>query len=132
MREALTSQARFTLWLLMAAAGLVLLTTCANVANLVLTRNMQRDREFAVRWAMGANRWAMRRILLAETGVLALVGAAFGVALAWLGLDLLVGFAGRFTARASEIRLDGGVLLFTVLVAVAAAVVFAFTPGLPY
>lgn len=132
LREALTSQARFTLWLLMAAAGLVLLTTCANVANLVLTRNMQRDREFAVRWAMGANRWAMRRILLAETGVLALVGAAFGVALAWLGLDLLVGFAGRFTARASEIRLDGGVLLFTVLVAVAAAVVFAFTPGLHF
>jgi len=132
LREALTSQARYTLWLLMAAAGLVLLTTCANVANLVLTRNMQRDREFAVRWAMGANRWALRRILLAETGLLALVGAVFGIVLAWVGLDLLVGFAGRFTARASEIRLDGGVLLFTVLVAGLAALVFAFAPGLHF
>lgn len=132
LREALTSQARFALWLLMAAAGLVLLTTCANVANLVLTRNMQRDREFAVRWAMGANRWALRRILLAETGVLALLGAVFGVVLAWVGLDLLVGFAGRYTARASEIRLDGGVLLFTVLVAGLAALVFAFMPGLHF
>ena len=132
LRDALTSQARFTLWLLMAAAGLVLLTTCANVANLVLTRNMQRDREFAVRWAMGANRWALRRILLAETGLLALAGAVFGIVLAWVGLDLLVGFAGRFTARASEISLDGGVLLFTVLVAGLAALVFAFTPGLHF
>lgn len=132
LREALTSQARLTLWLLMAAAGLVLLTTCANVANLVLTRNMQRDREFAVRWAMGGNRWALRRILLAETGLLALLGALFGIILAWVGLDLLVGFAERFTARASEIRLDGGVLLFTVLLASVAALVFAFTPGLHF
>ena len=130
LREALTAKARLTLWLLMGAAAMVLLTTCANVANLVLTRNLRRDREFAVRWAMGADRGVLRRILLAETGVLAALGALVGVALAWIGLDLLVSFAGRFTARASEIRLDGGVLLFAIVVATAAAVAFAFAPGL--
>ena len=130
LREALTSRARLTLYLLMGAAGLVLLTTCANVANLVLTRSMRRDREFAVRWAMGAERGRLRGILLAETGILAACGALFGVALAYIGLDLLVGFAGRFTARASEIRIDGGVLAFTVIVAMGAALVFAFAPAL--
>ncbi|HSJ14841.1 MAG TPA: ABC transporter permease [Longimicrobiales bacterium] len=130
LRDALVSKARLTLYLLMAAAGLVLLTTCANVANLVLTRNLKRDREFAVRWAMGADRAQLRRILLAETGILAALGAGFGLGLAYVGLDLLVGFAGRFTARASEISMDGGVLLFAVLVASAAALAFAFAPGL--
>ncbi|MBW3535651.1 MAG: ADOP family duplicated permease, partial [Gemmatimonadetes bacterium] len=130
LRDALVSKARLTLYLLMAAAGLVLLTTCANAANLVLTRTIRRERELAVRWAMGADRARLRRILLAETGVLAAVGAALGLALAYLGLDLLVGFAGRFTTRASEIQMDVGVLVFTILVASASAVAFAFMPGL--
>ncbi len=130
LRDALVSDARMTLYLLMAAAGLVLLVTCANVANLVLTRNIRREREFAVRWAMGADRARLRRVLLAETGVLAAAGAVFGLALAYLGLDLLVGFAARFTARATEITMDHGVLLFTMAVAAAAAFAFAFAPGL--
>ena len=130
LRDALVSKARLTLYLLMAAAGLLLLTTCANAANLVLTRNIRRDREFAVRWAMGADRARLRRILLAETGLLAVVGAALGLVLAFAGLELLVGFTARFTARASEIRMDPGVLLFTAGVAGAAALAFAFAPGL--
>ncbi len=130
LRDALVAEARLTLWLLVAVAGLVLLTTCANVANLVLTRNLRRDREFAVRWSMGADRARLRRILLAETGLLAALGAGLGLALAYLGLDLLVGFAARFTTRASEIRMDGGVLLFTLLVASAAAIAFALAPSL--
>jgi predicted permease len=130
LRDALVSEARLTLYLLMAAAGLVLLTTCANVANLVLTRNIRREREFAVRWAMGADRGRLRRILLTETGLLAAVGAVFGLVLAYVGMDLLVGFAARFTTRASEITMDHGVLVFTILVAGAAAVAFAFSPGL--
>jgi predicted permease len=130
LRDALVSEARLTLYLLMAAAGLVLLTTCANVANLVLTRNIRREREFAVRWALGAERGRLRRILLTETGVLAALGAVLGLALAFVGLDLLVGFAARFTTRASEITMDHGVLVFTVLVAGAAALAFAFAPGL--
>jgi predicted permease len=130
LRDALTSNARRTLILLMAVAALVLLTACANVANLVLTRNLRREREFAVRWALGANRTTLRRILLAEATVLALAGAALGLGLAYGGLDLLVGFAGRFTARATEIRIDGAVLAFALVVAVAAAFAFAFAPAL--
>jgi putative ABC transport system permease protein len=130
LRDALTSNARRTLILLMAVAALVLLTACANVANLVLTRTLRREREFAVRWALGSSSGRLRRILLAEATVLALLGACAGVVMAYGGLDLLVGFAGRFTARASEIRIDGGVLAFALLVSVAAAFVFAFVPPL--
>jgi putative ABC transport system permease protein len=130
LRDALTANARKTLFLLMAVAALVLLTTCANVANLVLTRSIRRDREFAVRWAMGAEHARLRRILLAETIVLAALGAVVGIAFAYGGLNLLIDFAGRFTARATEIRIDGGVLAFTMIVAVGAAIAFAFTPGL--
>lgn len=129
LREALTANARRTLYLLMAVAALVLLTTCANVANLVLTRNIRREREFAVRWAIGADQGRLRRILLAETGVLAVLGTAVGLVFAYLGLDLLVGFAGRFTPRATEIRIDGGVLLFATIVACGAALLFAFMPA---
>jgi predicted permease len=130
LRDALVSQARLTLYLLMAAAGLLLVTACANAANLVLTRSVRREREFAVRWAIGADRGRLRRVLLAETGILALAGAALGLLFAFAGLELLVGFAARFTARASEITMDAGVLLFTMAVAAAAALAFAFAPGL--
>jgi putative ABC transport system permease protein len=130
LREALVSKARMTLYLLMAAAGLLLVVTCANAANLVLTRNLRRDREFAVRWALGAGRAGLRRILLAECGILAGVGALLGLGLAYLGLGLLVSFAGRFTTRAGEIHMDPAVLAFTTVVACLAAVAFAFAPGL--
>jgi predicted permease len=130
LREALTANARRTLYLLMAVAALVLLTTCANVANLVLTRNIRRAREFAVRWAIGADKGRLRRILLAETGVLTVLGTAVGLVFAWLGLDLLVGFASRFSPRATEIRIDGGVLLFATLIACGAALLFAFMPSI--
>jgi len=130
LRDALTSNARRTLILLMAVAALVLVTACANVANLVLTRTLRREREFAVRWALGSSAGRLRRILLAEATVLALLGTFVGVVMAYGGLDLLVGFAGRFTARASEIRIDGGVLAFALLVSVAAAFMFAFVPPL--
>ena len=130
LRDALTAKARRTILLLTATAGLVLLTACANVANLVLTRSMRRERELAIRWALGADRARLRRLLLTETAILAAVGTAVGLALAFLGLDLLVGFAQRFTARASEIRIDGGVLAFAVVAATASALVFAFAPSL--
>ena len=130
LRDALTAKARRTILLLTATAGLVLLTACANVANLVLTRSMRRERELAIRWALGADRARLRRLLLTETAILAAVGTALGLALAYLGLDLLVGFAQRFTPRASEIRIDGGVLAFAVVAATASALLFAFAPSL--
>jgi putative ABC transport system permease protein len=130
LRDALTEKARRTVLLLTATAALVLLTACANVANLVLTRGVRRERELAIRWALGADRGRLRRLLLTETAILAAVGAGLGLGLAYLGLDLLVGFAGRFTPRASEIRMDGGVLAFAVVAATASALVFAFVPSL--
>jgi predicted permease len=130
LREALVAKARMTLYLLMAAAGLLLVVTCANAANLVLARNLRRDREFAVRWALGAGRGGLRRILLTECGILAAVGALLGLGFAYLGLGLLVNFAERFTTRASEIHMDPAVLIFTTAVACLAAVAFAFAPGL--
>jgi predicted permease len=130
LREALTARATRTLYLLTATATLVLLTACANVANLVLARNLRRERELTVRWALGADRGQLRRLLLAETGILAVAGAALGLVFAWFGLDLLIGFAGRFTPRAGEIHLDQGVLAFALVIATAAALFFAFMPSL--
>ncbi len=130
LRDALTGRARKTLYLLMATAALVLITACANVANLVLTRSIRRERELTVRWAMGADKGRLRRLLLSETGILAAGGAVLGIVLAFVGLDLLVGFAGRFTPRADEIRIDLGVLAFTMITATAAALIFAFAPSL--
>ncbi len=130
LRDALTGRAKKTLYLLMATAALVLITACANVANLVLTRSIRRERELTVRWAMGADKGRIRRLLLSETAILAAGGALLGVVLAIVGLDLLVGFAGRFTPRADEIRIDVGVLAFTMIVATAAALIFAFAPSL--
>src|SRR5690606_27042494 len=130
LREALTADARQTLWLLMATAVLVLVITCANVGNLVLGRFLEREREITMRWALGAGRARLRGLLLAETGILAAAGALLGLVLAYGGLGLLVGFAARFTPRASEIEIDGGVLLFTLVVAAGSAVAFAFAPTL--
>jgi predicted permease len=130
LQEALTADARSTLLLLMATAVLVLLTTCANVGNLVLARALEREREMTVRWALGAGRARLRRHLLTETGILAALGAGLGLILAYGGLDLLVGFAERFTPRASEISIDGGVLLLTLVTASGAALFFAYAPSL--
>jgi predicted permease len=129
LQEALTADARQTLLLLMATALLVLLTTCANVGNLVLTRSLRRERELVVRWALGAGRARLHRLLLTETAILAALGAGLGLVIAYGGLDLLVRFAERFTTRASEIQIDGGVLLFTLAAATGAALAFAFVPS---
>jgi putative ABC transport system permease protein len=130
LRDALTGRAKKTLYLLMATAALVLITACANVANLVLTRSIRRERELTVRWALGADRGRLRRLLLSETAILAALGAGLGIVFAFVGLDVLVGFAQRFTPRADEIRIDLWVLAFTMITATAAALIFAFAPSL--
>src|SRR5215831_16824134 len=119
LRAALNERASLTLWLLMGAATFVLLIACANVANLTLMRGVGREREMLVRAALGAGTWRLRRLLLAENLTLALVGGALGVLVAFAGLKMLVAFAAQLTPRADEIRVDGLVLMVSLVTSVA-------------
>ncbi|HEX8184314.1 MAG TPA: ABC transporter permease, partial [Blastocatellia bacterium] len=129
LQEELTRQARPTLLILLGTAGLVLLIACANVANLTLARLMRREREMAVRAALGAGRGRLIRQLLTESTLLSLLGGVLGLLLAAGGLHLLVAFAARFTTRASEISIDASVLLFTLVISVATGLAFGLMPA---
>jgi putative ABC transport system permease protein len=124
LQEELTREARPTLLMLLAAAAFVLLIACANVANLMLARMSRRERELAVRTALGAGQSRILRQLFTESFLIALVGGLFGLAFAYSSLQLLTQFAARLTPRAHEIRIDGGVLAFTLLAALGTSIVF--------
>ena len=129
LQEELTRQAKPTFLILLGTAGLVLLIACANVANLTLARLMRREREMAIRAALGAGRGRLIRQLLTESTLLSLAGGAIGLLVAAWGLDLLVTFAARFTTRASEININSFVLLFTLGVAVLTGLAFGLMPA---
>ena len=124
LREELTHDARPTLLILLAAAGFVLLIACANVANLTLARTSRRERELAVRTALGAGRGRLLRQLLTESLILALMGGLLALVFASNSLQLLADFAARLTPRAHEIRMDTGALLFTLAAALGTSLVF--------
>jgi len=128
-REELVRRARPTLLILLGTAMSVLLIACANVANLTLTRLVRRDRELAVRRALGASGWRVRRMLFAESAVLAGFGATLGLFVAFVGMDALTAYTQRFTSRTGEIGIDFTVLGFTLAVAVALAVLFGLVPA---
>ncbi|HEY2431730.1 MAG TPA: ABC transporter permease [Vicinamibacterales bacterium] len=131
-KDELTAKARPTLVALLVTTVFVLIIACANVANLTLTRLLQRDRELAVRTALGAGGWVLRRQLLAEHLVLSVLGGALGLGLAIACLNLLVRYTARFTSRTGEIALDGRVLGFTFLVSIGTALLFAAAPRLSF
>jgi len=108
----LTKDARPTLLLLLAAAGFVLLIACANVANMTLSRMVQRERELAVRTALGAGRSRLLRQLLTESFLMAVIGGLLGLLFTYASLQLLTDFVSRLSPRAREIHIDSGVLLF--------------------
>jgi predicted permease len=130
LREELTSQARPTLYVLLAAAVFVLLIACANVANLILARMARRERELVVRSAMGAGKSRLLRQLLTESAMLGLVSGVVGLLLASGSLKLLVAFAAQLTPRAREISIDVYVLLFALVAAVGTSIVFGSASAL--
>lgn len=131
LREQITAPARTILLVLLAAAGIVFVIACSNVANLILARSVRREGELAVRAALGASRGALRRTLLAESLVLCGAGAALGVVLAQPFLRVVARFAARFSVRALEVTVDASLLWVGAGLAMAAAVVLAYVPRLP-
>jgi putative ABC transport system permease protein len=131
-KDELTAKAKPTLVILLITTVFVLVIACANVANLTLTRLVQREREMGIRAALGAPAALLRRQLLAENLVLSVLGGLLGLALAVSGLNLLIKYTARFTSRVGEIGLDGRVLAFTLVVATAMALLFAWAPRLTF
>jgi len=124
-------QFRATILIILAAVGLLLLIGCGNVANLLLARSLSREKEFAIRSALGANRWRLVRQLLVESCILALGGAALGALFAWGGLKFLVALMPQQIIPAEAvIRLNGAVLGFTLVLAGFTAILFGLVPAL--
>jgi putative ABC transport system permease protein len=131
LRDQIAAPARTILWLLLAAAGVIFVIACSNVANLILARSVRREGELAVRAALGAGYGALRRTLLAESVVLCGAGALVGVLIARPLVGAVASYAARYSIRALDVSVDGTVLWVGFALAVAAAVLLAYVPRLP-
>jgi putative ABC transport system permease protein len=128
--ENMGTDLRRNLLVMLAAVGFVLLIGCANVANLMLTRAAARQKEMAIRKALGAGRARLVSQLLAESLLLSSVGAAIGLALAHFGIKVLVALKPAAINRPEDIHLNLSVLVFTMLVSIVAGVLFGIVPAL--
>ncbi len=128
--DRLTASSRKPLWILLGAVALVLLIACANVANLLLARSIERAREFVLRTALGASRTALVRQMLAESFLLGLLGSAGGVLLTVLAIKSLLPLAGDKipVPRFSQVGLDSRVLAFSIVAALLTTVLFSLAP----
>jgi predicted permease len=132
MKEDVVGNVREPLWILFATVGILLLVACGNVANLCLIRGEGRQRELAVRSALGGSRQSLIWKLLVEALVLSAAGTALGVVAAWLALPMLLRAAPNSIPRLAEIRLDGMVFVFAALIAVVSALIFGAVPAIRY
>ncbi|HEX6163120.1 MAG TPA: ABC transporter permease [Vicinamibacterales bacterium] len=129
MHNDLVADVKPQLVALMGAVIFVLLIACANVANLLLVRASARQRELAVRAAIGGNQWRIIRQLIAESVVLAAIGGAAGLLLAQFGIDALIQLSPEGLPRATAVSLDGTVLAFAAISSFAAALIFGVLPA---
>lgn len=131
LRDALTSNARTVLIVLLGASILIFVIACSNVANLMLARAVNRESELSIRSALGAHAGLLRRLLLIESLVLCGTGALLGVLLAGPMVAALSRYAARFSVRALDLQVDAMFLVVAVALALLAAVLLAFIPRLP-
>jgi putative ABC transport system permease protein len=129
LREQFAGEIRRALLVLMGAVGFVLLIACANVANLLLARAAARQKEIAVRAAMGANRGRILRQLLTESVLLATMGAVAGLLLAWLGASALVKLSPPELGDFQQVEISVSVLGFTFVVALLTGIIFGLAPA---
>ncbi len=129
LHQIMVSGIRPMLWLLFAAVGVILLIACANLANLTLARGLWRQREIAVRAALGASKWRLIRQLVTETMLISLLGGAAGLLIAHWGLYLLLKFPQNFVTP-EDVTLDKRVLLFALGVSILTGWLFGLLPAL--
>ena len=130
MKEDIVGNVQPFLIVLLAAVGFLLLIACANIANLLLARSMGRSREFAIRAALGASHARVIRHLLTESILLAGLGGALGLLLAFWGTKAVLGTLPGALPRANEVALDSRVLLFTMALSLFAGIIFGLAPAL--
>ena len=129
LQDSIVGNYRPMLWLLEAAVALVLLITCANIANLLLVRTTAREKEIATRAALGATRGRLIRQLLSESIVLAFFGGAFGCLLAFWSKDVIMFLSSHDFPRLQEVRVDLSVLAFSAFITLATSLLFGFAPA---
>lgn len=130
LREQFFGNVRRPLWLMLGAVGFVLLIACANVANLLLSLATSREKEIAVRAALGARRSRIVRQLLTESLLLALLGSALGLGFAWLGIKALMLIAPKDLVSFQSVSLNVTVLLWTLGVSILTGIIFGLAPAL--
>src|SRR5215203_7507995 len=130
LREQFFGNVRRPLWLMLGAVGLVLLIACANVANLLLSLATSREKEIALRAALGARRTRILRQLLTESLLLALVGSILGLAFAWLGIKALLAISPRDLVSLQTVGLNFTVLAWTLGISLLTGIIFGLAPAL--